>query len=61
VLAFPVWAWVTLAGFAAAAALLPRLRDVVRRRGARGVVLAGRVVTVAGHSHRLPMSPDPEI
>jgi len=54
VLACPVWAWVTLAGFAAAA-LLPRLRDLVKRTDARGVVLAGRVVTVAGHSDRLPL------
>jgi uncharacterized protein len=56
VLACPVWAWVTLAGLAPAAALLPRLRDLVRRRDARGVVLAGRVVTVAGHSDRLPLA-----
>jgi hypothetical protein len=55
VLACPVWAWVTLAAFAAAAALLPRLRDLVKRTDARGVVLAGRVVTVAGHSDRLPL------
>ena len=55
VLACPVWAWVTLAGFAAAAALSPRLRDLVKWTDARGVVLAGRVVTVAGHSDRLPL------
>ena len=55
VLAWPVWVRVTLAGFAAAAALLLRLRDLVKRRDARGVVLAGRVVTVPRHSDRLPL------
>jgi hypothetical protein len=34
--------------------LLPRIRDLVKRRHARGVVLAGRVVTVPRHLDRLP-------
>ena len=46
--------WVTLAGLAAAAALLPRIRDLVKRRHARGVALAGRVVTVP-RQDRLPL------
>jgi hypothetical protein len=54
VLACPVWAWASLAGLAAAA-LSPRLRDLVKRSDARGVVPAGRVVTVAGDSDRLPL------
>jgi hypothetical protein len=47
VLAWPVWVRVTLAGLVAAS-LLPRSRDLVKRRHARRVVPAGRVVTVAG-------------
>jgi TPR repeat protein len=55
VLACPPWAWVTLAGLAAAAALWPRLRDVARRRNTRGLALAGRAGTVAGHPGRMPL------
>jgi TPR repeat protein len=55
VLAWPVWVRVTLAGFAAVTVLLLRLRDLVKRRDARKVVLAGRAVTVPRHSDRLPL------
>ena len=55
VLAWPVWVRVTLAGFAAATVLLLRLWDLVKRRDARKVVLAGRAVTVPRHSDRLPL------
>ena len=53
VLGWPLWVRVTLVGLAAAS-LLPRIRDLVKRRHARGVVLAGRVVTVPRHLDRLP-------
>ena len=52
--AWPVWARVILAGLAAAA-LLAHVRVWVKQRDARAGALAGRVVTVPGHSDRLPL------
>ena len=51
---WPVWARAALVGLAAAA-LLPQVRDWVKQRDARAGALAGRAVTVPGHSDRLPL------